>query len=74
MKSSNKFKAAALAAFTMAGGAVAQAITIDTVTVGNPGDVADINFSAGGGDGLPGDFVPPAVVRWPTATTSASMR
>ena len=42
MKSSNKFKAAALAAFTMAGGAVvAQAITIETVAVGNIGNVVD---------------------------------
>jgi len=41
MKSSNKFKAAALAALTMAGGAMAHAITIETVTVGNINNAAD---------------------------------
>jgi len=41
MKSSNKFKAVALAAFTMAGGAVAHAVIIKTVSVGNIGNAAD---------------------------------
>jgi len=41
MKSTNKLKAAVLAAFTMAGGAVAHAITIETVTVGNIVNTAD---------------------------------
>ena len=44
MKHIQTLKAAALAAFTMAGGVVdAQAITIDTVTVGNIGNAADSN-------------------------------
>ena len=40
-------KTAAIAALMMAGGAVAQAITIDTVTVGNIGNAADVSTGYG---------------------------